>query len=64
MYTLYVITMAQTKRRGKYLAASLPIDFIEEVRSHVLDSSRYRSIAEFVKIAAMNQMDKDKTLNR
>ena len=56
--------MAQTKPRGKYRTVSLPSDFISEVREHVLNSSRYRSIAEFIKIAAMNQMDKDRTLNK
>ena len=64
MNTLYVKTMAKTKPRGKYQAVSLPSEFIKEVREHVLDSNRYRSIAEFIKIAAINQMDKDKSLNR
>ena len=56
--------MAKTKPRGKYQAVSLPSEFIKEVREHVLDSNRYRSMAEFIKIAAMNQIDKDKELNR
>jgi len=59
MNTLHVKTMAKTKPRGKYQAVSLPSEFVNEVRDHVLASSRYRSIAEFIKIAAMNQMDKD-----
>ena len=56
--------MAQTKPRGKYQAVSLPSDFVKEVREHVLSSSRYRSMAEFIKIAAMNQIDRDRELNR
>lgn len=56
--------MAKTKPRGRYQAVSLPSDFVNEVREHVLNSSRYRSMAEFIKIAAINQMDKDKTLNK
>lgn len=54
------VNMAGTKPRGRYQAVSLPILFVAEVRTHVLNSNRYRSIAEFIKIAAMNQIDNDK----
>ena len=51
-----------TKPRAKYQAVSLPKEFVEEVTNHVRESKRYRSVAEFVKFAVMNQMNHDKHL--
>ena len=53
--------MATTKGKRKWQTVSLPAEFLSEVREHVLKSKRYRSIAEFIKIAAMNQIDKEKS---
>jgi len=52
--------MAKTKPRGKYQGISLPTEFVAVVREHVLNSPKYRSIAEFVKVATINQLEKDK----
>jgi Arc/MetJ-type ribon-helix-helix transcriptional regulator len=52
--------MAKTKPRGKYQAVSLPYEFVEVIRKHVLNNPKYRSIAEFVKTAIINQLEREK----
>ena len=52
--------MGKTKDRAKYQAVSLPSEFVETVRNHVLAfPEEYRSIAEFVKSAIMEQIKWD-----
>lgn len=51
--------MACTKPRGRYAAISLPEEFVKVVKDHVKNSYRYRSMAEFVKVAVINQLDKE-----
>jgi len=56
--------MAKTKPRGKYQAVSLPKEFVEKVRKHILshkDKANYRSIAEFTKQAVIEKIDYDRT---
>ena len=55
--------MASTKPRPKYQGVSLPKEFVEVVRKHVINNPRYRSIAEFVKVATINQLDRDNQVN-
>jgi len=51
--------MAKTKDRGAYQAVSLPSDFVEKVRKHVLKNTNYQSIAEFTKQAVIEKLRSD-----
>jgi len=51
--------MGKTKDRGRYQSISLPVDFIADIKKHILKTNRYQSIAEFTKFAILNQMDID-----
>ena len=54
--------MGKTKDRGKYQSISLTVDFIAEVTTFVKKSNRYHSVAEFVREAIREKMNRD-TLN-
>jgi Arc/MetJ-type ribon-helix-helix transcriptional regulator len=49
--------MTRIKPRGRYLAISVPIALHKEISDYVKKSS-YNSIAEFVKTAVREKMDK------
>ena len=50
--------MVRTKPKPEYQAVSLPKEFVEKVRKHVLKSPDYRSIAEFTTTAVQEKMSK------
>lgn len=51
--------MVGTKKRGKYQAISLPFEYVDEVRKHILKDKQYRSIAEFVKLAVEEKINRE-----
>ena len=51
--------MKSLKPGTKYQSVSLAVPFIEEIKNHIKDSPQYRSIADFVRDAVREKMDKD-----
>ena len=49
--------MVRLKEPTKYHGVSLPSDLIEEIKDHIKDNRLYRSVASYVSIAAVNQMN-------
>ena len=52
--------MWKTKPRGRYQSVSLPVPFVQEIKKHIVKDSKYKSIAEFVKAAVREKIDKEK----
>jgi len=50
--------MGKTKPRGKYQGVSLSVDFVQEIKNHIMKDERYKSIAEFVRDACREKMEK------
>ena len=56
--------MGKTKDRCRYQSVSLPVEFIDKIKEHIEDKPQYRSIADFVKLSTINQMNYESpTLN-
>ena len=53
--------MRNTKPPVKYHSLSLPVDFIKEIKEHIKDIPRYRSIADFAKTAMNEKMYLEKS---
>jgi len=52
--------MGKTKERGRYQSISLSVDFIKEVKKHIINNPKYRSIAEYTRDALREKMKRDK----
>lgn len=48
--------MGKTKDRPHYQSVSLPVPFIKMIKGFIKDKPEYRSIADFVKTAAIEKM--------
>lgn len=51
--------MGKTKDRGKYQSISLSVDFIEEVKQHILKDNKYKSVADFTREAIREKIDRE-----
>ena len=51
--------MGKTKSRGRYQSISLPVPFVQEVKKHIINDAKYKSIADFTRDAIREKMRKD-----
>lgn len=51
--------MRSTKKPVTFQSVSLPVDFVRSIQKHIKDKPNYRSLADFVKIAILEQMKMD-----
>ncbi|UCF13256.1 MAG: hypothetical protein JSW06_03085 [Thermoplasmatales archaeon] len=52
--------MKRSKPVTKYQGFALSVPFIQEIRVHIQDDDRYRSITDYVRQAVREKMDKEK----
>jgi hypothetical protein len=52
--------MGKTKERGRYQSISLSVDFIAEVKKHILKDAKYKSVADFTRDAIREKMRREK----
>ena len=48
--------MGKTKARGKYQSVSLSVDFVKEIKNHIIDNPKYKSIADYVRESVRERM--------
>ncbi len=46
-------------KKTKYQGVSVPVCLIEEIKDHVKDNPKYRSISEFVRVAILERLKND-----
>ena len=54
--------MGKTKPRGKYQSISLSEGFISEIKNHIINDPKYKSIAEFTRTAIREKMNIERNL--
>ena len=52
--------MRNLKPKAKYQGISLPEEFIDELKKHVMGNPRYKSVADFAREALREKMDREK----
>lgn len=50
------------KTSGRYYSVSLNVDFLKAVDKHIQNKPQYRSRADFVRVAVINQLNYEKKL--
>lgn len=52
--------MGKTKERGRYQSISLSVDFIGEVKQHILKDGKYKSVADFAREAIREKLRRER----
>jgi type I site-specific restriction endonuclease len=51
--------MGKTKPRGKYQGVTLPSAFIKEIKEHIIQDNKYKSIAEFIRESVREKITRE-----